>query len=139
MSWLLAALTVLVLDQLSKALVRTRDPDGKRRRSRWTPRIEVVENSRPSGRLGGSRSALLLVWVAAIGGTVALMWLSPALGSTPARVGLGAAMGGATGNLVDILRRGAVVDFIDLRVWPVFNLADLAIVVGLALTVWTVW
>jgi signal peptidase II len=46
-------------------------------------------------------------------------------------VALGAAIGGATGNLVDVMRRGAVVDFIDVRVWPVFNLADAAIVAGL--------
>jgi signal peptidase II len=58
------------------------------------------------------------------------------LGSTGWAVSLGLLLGGATGNLVDrIFRapgpgRGAVVDFIDFRVWPVFNLADSAIVVG---------
>ena len=36
----------------------------------------------------------------------------------------------ATGNLVDAWRRGAVIDFIDLRFWPVFNIGDVAIVVG---------
>jgi signal peptidase II len=51
-------------------------------------------------------------------------------------VSLGLLLGGATGNLVDRLfrapgpGRGAVVDFLDFRVWPVFNLADSAIVVG---------
>ena len=57
------------------------------------------------------------------------------------RAALGLLLGGATGNLVDrLLRspgvgRGAVVDFIDFRVWPVFNLADSAIVVGGVLAV----
>jgi signal peptidase II len=50
-------------------------------------------------------------------------------------VGLGLVLGGALGNLTDrILRgpafRGRVVDFVDLHVWPVFNVADSAIVVG---------
>lgn len=38
--------------------------------------------------------------------------------------------GGAAGNMIDRIRLGAVTDFIDLRVWPVFNLADSCIVVG---------
>jgi signal peptidase II len=46
---------------------------------------------------------------------------------------IGIAVGGATGNLLDILRHQLVIDFIDLRWWPVFNLADVGIVLGLAL------
>ena len=52
-------------------------------------------------------------------------------------VSLGLQMGGAIGNLIDRIRVGYVVDFIDLTFWPVFNIADSAIsvgVVGLALT-----
>ena len=54
----------------------------------------------------------------------------------PWALALGLVMGGATGNLIDRLfrspgvGRGAVVDFLDFRVWPVFNLADSAIVCG---------
>ncbi len=53
---------------------------------------------------------------------------------------LGLILGGALGNLTDRVVRGPgvsgqVVDFIDLRVWPVFNLADSAIVVGAAILV----
>ena len=44
--------------------------------------------------------------------------------------GLAAALGGAVGNLIDRGRFGAVVDFVDLHVWPIFNLADTAIVLG---------
>lgn len=46
---------------------------------------------------------------------------------------LGLELGGATGNLIDRSASGLVTDFIDFRVWPVFNVADSAIVVGLAL------
>ena len=49
------------------------------------------------------------------------------------QVCLGLQLGGALGNLLDRLRLGHVVDFIDFRVWPVFNIADSAIVVGVAL------
>ena len=42
-------------------------------------------------------------------------------------------LGGALGNLVDRVRQGYVVDFVDLSWWPVFNLADAAILVGVAI------
>jgi len=50
---------------------------------------------------------------------------------------LGLQMGGAIGNLVDRIRSGYVVDFVDLSVWPVFNVADSAICVGVAVLAWT--
>ena len=46
------------------------------------------------------------------------------------RIALGLALGGAVGNLIDRLRLGYVIDFIDFRFWPVFNVADSAIVAG---------
>jgi signal peptidase II len=60
---------------------------------------------------------------------------SRSLPSTSVAVGLGMVLGGALGNLTDRAIRGTgfsgeVVDFIDLQVWPVFNLADTAIVLG---------
>ncbi len=42
-------------------------------------------------------------------------------------------LGGAISNLIDRLRLGFVVDFIDFQVWPVFNIADAAITVGMVL------
>ena len=50
-------------------------------------------------------------------------------------VGIGAAVGGATGNLLDQLRRGAVVDFVAIGRWPAFNVADAAIVLGAGLII----
>jgi signal peptidase II len=47
--------------------------------------------------------------------------------------GVGLLFGGALGNLIDRLRFGYVVDFIDFGFWPVFNLADTAIVFGVVL------
>jgi len=51
-------------------------------------------------------------------------------------VALAGLVGGAAGNLLDAVSRNAVTDFIDLRVWPVFNLADAAMVGGSVLMVW---
>lgn len=48
-------------------------------------------------------------------------------------LGLGLVLGGALGNLADRARLGAVVDFFDFRVWPVFNVADSCITVGAVL------
>lgn len=45
-------------------------------------------------------------------------------------------LGGAIGNLIDRLRFGYVVDFLDLRIWPVFNLADGAITLGAIFLIW---
>jgi len=51
-------------------------------------------------------------------------------------IGLGLALGGAAGNLIDIWRHQSVVDFLDLGWWSVFNLADVGIVAGLFLAFW---
>ncbi|MGZ3143164.1 signal peptidase II [Lentzea chajnantorensis] len=70
-----------------------------------------------------------------------ITWIARDLRSTPWAVGLGLVLGGAVGNLADRLfrapgpMRGHVVDFLSLfdpfgQVWPVFNVADMAIVCG---------
>lgn len=46
-------------------------------------------------------------------------------------IALGMVVGGAIGNLIDRLRMGTVTDFFDFRIWPVFNIADSAIVIGM--------
>jgi signal peptidase II len=54
------------------------------------------------------------------------------------RTGMGMIVGGALGNLADRLRYGLVVDFLDFRVWPVFNVADTAIVIGTGFLIWEI-
>ena len=51
------------------------------------------------------------------------------------RIFLSLILAGAVGNLIDRIRFGYVVDFLDFRIWPVFNIADIAITVGTALLI----
>lgn len=55
------------------------------------------------------------------------------------RVSLGMQLGGALGNLVDRITRGYVVDFVDIGFWPIFNLADLSIVLGVTILAYYLW
>lgn len=53
------------------------------------------------------------------------------------RLGLSLLAGGAVGNVIDRVQTGYVVDFFDFRVWPVFNVADIAIVTGVSCIIYT--
>lgn len=55
------------------------------------------------------------------------------------RISLGLQLGGAMGNLLDRLVHGYVVDFIDIGFWPIFNLADLSVVGGVAILSYFLW
>jgi signal peptidase II len=129
------AAAVVALDQAAKswALAHARDPVHVV----WTLRLFVQFNSGTAFGLGQDSTAII------VGGVIVLVVVLLGLGrqasrsaSWPAAVAMGLLLGGALGNLADRLVRhhhGAVVDFIDLRWWPVFNIADAAISVGAVL------
>jgi signal peptidase II len=132
---LVAAGVVLFLDQWSKKVVELRT--GQPAVSVGSVvRIRHLRSARELYSNSAARAALVLLWVAALVSGIMLRRAGNGLQSHAAMVGLGAALGGAAGNLSDILRRRFVVDFIDLGWWPVFNLADVAIVAGLMLALW---
>ncbi len=126
---------LFLLDQWSKRMVQLHAPD---RCISWGPvlRIQCVTNLKDTYRRDGARAVLVLVWLAALISAILLHRSGAWFQSQPARFGLGLAFGGAAGNLLDILRRRYIVDFIDLKWWPVFNLADVAIVAGLVMALW---
>jgi signal peptidase II len=133
---LLVAGLVLVLDQASKAFVtrlgvRPRCPAG------YKFGIRPVKHSSVALGFVSDQRLLILLWCVAVIGTSVLIWYVTSFQGRAAYLGLGAAIGGATGNLLDILWRGAVVDFIDLRIGPVFNIADAAIVLGVIVALWS--
>jgi signal peptidase II len=132
--FLLALGAALVMDHLTKALVvRRLAPGGAVPAGAWPlARLRRVDN----WRLADHRVVVIVCWLSMVAG--GLLVAGTVLASTPlAQVALGLAVGGATGNALDVLRGRPVVDFVDLRVWPVFNLADVAITGGVVLTLWT--
>ena len=126
-----AAVLVVALDQSTKALAVS----GLLGRGAWSLgpiEIRAVLNHRAFPGPLRSPVALGALWVAVVVVLTAAVHLGPLFQGPMASVAIGAAVGGAGSNLFDRVWRHAVVDLIDLRVWPVFNLADLGIVVGAA-------
>lgn len=106
--------------------------DGSSSGPGWL-RLHVVRNSGIAFGIGsGSRNRVILavtvIVVAVLMAAVWRGWLTP-----PVAVGL--ILGGAIANVLDRAVDGTVVDLIDLGWWPAFNLADAAIVLGVALLV----
>jgi signal peptidase II len=127
------AAVAFLVDQTTKRVVQTHlaDPLGGR-----LLHIREVHHREPVYRRAVFRFALIVIWCTA---AISAVWLQNSgllLHSRAALAGVGCALGGAAGNLLDILRRRHVVDFIDLGWWPVFNLADVAIVGGLLFAFW---
>jgi len=126
-----AALLAATADQLSKAAVLSHLDFGT---SVWVLppvlRITLWRNTGIAfGLLSGANELVsLLALLAAVWLVVHHRdrWGASAL----VRVGVGMVLGGAAGNLLDRLRYGYVVDFLELPYWPIFNVADVCIVVG---------
>ncbi len=132
-----AALGLLALDVLTKIAVRTHLPV-----SSSVPVINGVLHLTHVQNTGAVFGLLpdrrVLFVVVALAATAALVMLNHQLRprTTLLQVALGLQLGGTLGNLVDRAASGRVTDFLDFRVWPVFNLADSGIVVGGVLLAW---
>jgi signal peptidase II len=133
----LVAAVALVLDQATKAWAAASLPEARTVTaiSGWLW-FHLAHNSGATlGLLSGHSQlvgALSLVIVLA----VAVLLVQGHPGGYLGAAALGAIAGGAVGNLLDRLRMGSVVDFIEIRVWPTdFNLADAAIRIGVVLFV----
>ena len=75
------------------------------------------------------------LWIASIAIVAVLVRAGMIAENALNAAAIGAALGGAAGNIADRLRHGAIVDFIAIGRWPAFNLADVAIVMGVGLLV----
>jgi len=130
---LLTALVVLVADQISKQVIRQllleAGVPSIPLLGGWV-KLTYVENRGAAFGLFQNQSLFfIVVGVLVVGGILVGQRFVPAH-KTSLAVCLGMQLGGALGNLVDRVRLGHVFDFVDLTYWPVFNVADSAIVVG---------
>jgi signal peptidase II len=125
----------LLLDQWSKSMVRAHVGHASVACGSLL-RVRYVAHTNESYRRGSHRAALMLIWLSALVSAIVLYRSGFWFQGHVARFGIALALGGALGNLLDVLRFHHVVDFIDLGWWPVFNLADVAIVAGLPMALW---
>ncbi|MBT4124861.1 MAG: signal peptidase II [Chloroflexi bacterium] len=82
----------------------------------------------------------ILTWVS-LAAVVVLTFIYRSIDDPPwvLRVAFGMQFGGAIGNIIDRIRLGHVTDFLDVGWWPIFNIADSSIVIGIALMVFYFW
>ncbi|MFH1133607.1 MAG: signal peptidase II [Nanoarchaeota archaeon] len=129
----LVAAGIVAIDQASKAAILASIPFGEKL---WL--IKGVLSFTPATNTGaafgiftGQNLILLIIGIAVL---AALIYFLPKL-QRPMLLPAGLIAGGILGNVIDRIVRGAVTDFIDLQVWPVFNAADSALCVGVAILV----
>ena len=134
---LIILIATLMADQVTKGLVVLALYPGQSVPGSGLFRLTYVTNS---GSAFGffPNQTLFLILASFVGiGVLLIFYRTNPINSILLRLSLGLQLGGAMGNLVDRVRLGYVVDFIDVGAWPVFNLADSAIVVGLIGLLWT--
>ena len=131
------AVLILVADQISKYLVMAHLELGES----WAP-VPALErwfifryatNTGVAFGLFPNKGYLFMVIAMAVVVIIVLYYRHLPRGQWLIRISLGLQLGGALGNLLDRVRLGRVTDFIDFRIWPVFNLADMSIVAGVSI------
>jgi len=131
------AVLILVADQISKYLVMAHLELGES----WAP-VPALErwfifryatNTGVAFGLFPNKGYLFMVIAMAVVVIIVLYYRHLPRGQWLIRISLGLQLGGALGNLLDRVRLGRVTDFIDFRIWPVFNVADMAIVAGVSI------
>jgi signal peptidase II len=140
LQWLslaLVAFAALLADQITKHVVASQLAVGEEVDVVGPFSIHHVHNSGIAFGLFAGATSMVIVLTA-----VAVVWMLVFFARAGARhpvlpVALGLLIGGSVSNLADRVRLGHVTDFLDLRFWPAFNLADMCIVVGVVLLVST--
>ena len=140
MNTILIAAAVAVLDQAVKWFVQ-----GHMELGESIPLIPhvfhltyIINPGADFGILAYQHAFFLAIVVALF---IAYGWMRKRIPKKPAYfpLAIGLLLGGALGNAVDRVRLAGVVDFFDFRVWPIFNVADIAICVGMALILFYFW
>lgn len=138
------ALIIFILDLATKVWA-TKTLEGKESRSIVGDFLRL-EFTRNSGAAFSSFADLtIILTILAIGALIAIIWYVPKISHPLWSLGFGSLAGGISGNLADRLFRapgfmeGAVVDWISLPNWPLFNIADSFIVTSMALMIFLSW
>ena len=134
--WALGGLT-LGADQLTKHLIATAFAPAQTL-PLLPPILHLTYVQNTGAAFGLFKGQQLLFVLLSVG---VIIWMArrllrPSSDGSLALASCGLILGGAAGNLIDRVWLGYVVDFIDLRVWPVFNIADSAITIGNGLLQW---
>ncbi|MGH2751978.1 MAG: signal peptidase II [Actinomycetota bacterium] len=134
---LITAAVIVAVDQITKSIALEALADGP---------IDIIEGVltlrltfNPGGAFGVLQGVPNFFLIATVVIVIFILYWARTVESTTWAFPLGLVLGGGLGNLADRVLRdtdGRVVDFVDLHVWPVFNVADSAITIGvLALVV----
>ena len=138
--FLLAALLVVAADQISKVWIRTNLAPNESMPAVGFFHLTHVQNSgaifglfrdHTSTMIIGSSIGIVLLLFCAF---FAYRWFPP-INTKLGKLSLGLILGGTIGNLIDRVRLGYVTDFIDIGIWPTFNLADSSVVIGVIILV----
>lgn len=134
LSWLIG-LAVFIFDQLAKKYISKSLALGSS-----IPVIKnifhltLVHNTGVAFGLFKNQQVFFIIITSIVILYIALaLFLNRKQNSLSSRIAFGLILGGACGNLFDRLRLGFIVDFFDFRIWPVFNIADSAITLGIFL------
>ncbi len=135
--WIIMATTgaALAADQVSKYLVR----DNMRIGESWPAEgfFRLTHGTNTGSAFGLFQNQTLVLTIASIFAIGFIIYFYRSHGDRTwiTRVTVGLLLGGAVGNLIDRMVAGRVTDFIDVGPWPIFNLADSSITVGITLLI----
>ena len=135
---LLIAAFVVAVDQFTKYLVTSNMSEGM-----GIPIIDGIFHLtfilNPGAAFGILENNRWFFVVTALSVLIFLFYYRRAIMAESKLVQMGIALfaGGALGNLIDRIRTGLVIDFFDFRIWPIFNVADIAICLGVGLILWS--
>lgn len=139
MNFVWISFIVLIIDQITKYFVSRNFYLGESVQVipnvfHWT---YILNPGAAFGMLDGSRWFFVGIAVLV---SVGVWFFRKELQQESAMVQNGTALfvGGAIGNLIDRIFIGQVIDFFDFRIWPIFNVADIAICVGVGLIIWNI-
>jgi signal peptidase II len=143
-TFFLTALLVVAADQLSKFAIRANLSIGESLPQTGFFRLTHIHNT--GAAFGIFQNQSLPLTILALVGVGILLFLVIFmyrrfyfLGTARGKLALGLILGGTVGNLIDRLSFGYVIDFIDIGIWPAFNIADPSVVIGaIVLAFWLI-